>query len=305
VTGSEALGLLPDERVAVIHVDDLGLCTDANEGGLQALEATATCGSIMVPCPGFAELVERVHGRRDLDLGVHLTLNCEFADFRWGPVRDDVPSLCEPDGTLLRTSEQTAQRASQDDVRRELRAQLDHALASGIDVTHIDAHMGTALLPDFIDVYIDLACEYRLPAFIPRITEAQLAALGLAHTWSLYRPALQRAERSGIPLFDGFELNSLHFTPGQGLEHNRTRVSLLGPGLSYLIVHCARGGEQLRAIAPDWRQRAEEHELYSDGTMGRMLAEQNVRTVGMRPLRDWLRRRPGFSAPVTARRSDG
>jgi chitin disaccharide deacetylase len=213
----------------------------------------------------------------------------EYERFRWKPVRADVPSLCAPDGGLWHTSEQTAEHASLDDVRRELRAQIDLALESGIDVTHLDAHMGTAVRPEFANVYIDLASEYRLPAFIPRITLAQLTMLGMAAAWDVYRVILEHAERAGLPLFDHFDLNSLGFEPGTGLEHNRRRVEQLQPGLTYLITHCAHGGTELQSIAGEWRQRAEECRIYSDGSMAQVLARAGVRAIGMRPLRDAMR----------------
>jgi predicted glycoside hydrolase/deacetylase ChbG (UPF0249 family) len=274
----------------VVHVDDLGMCADANAGGLRALAGAATSGSVMVPCPGFAALAAQVRGRPELDLGVHLTLNCEYSGYRWGPLRSDVPSLCAPDAGLLHSSEETVARADPDEVRAELAAQIERALDAGIDVTHLDAHMGTALRPQLIGVYLELAERYALPAFLPRVDPAVLSALGLAAAWPVYRDALARAQAAGLLLFDHFQTDSLSFEPGSGLAHNRRRVASLGAGLSYLITHCAHGGEELARISPDWRQRAEEGVIYSDGSMARCFAEQGVQPLGMRPLFDALRR---------------
>ena len=56
---AERLGYAADARVLVVHVDDLGMCHAANEGGFEALrKGPATCGSIMVPCPWFGEAAE-------------------------------------------------------------------------------------------------------------------------------------------------------------------------------------------------------------------------------------------------------
>jgi predicted glycoside hydrolase/deacetylase ChbG (UPF0249 family) len=291
VQAGEALGLRPGERAVVVHIDDLGMCADANSGALRALAGAATSGSIMVPCPAFPEIARIARERPELDLGVHLTLNCEYERYRWGPLRSDVPTLCAEDGALLRTTEQTTARGSPDEVRRELRAQLAAALGAGIAVTHLDAHMGPALRPEFAGVYIELARDYRLPAFIPRVTQAQLDALGMGALWALYGPILEHAERAGLPLFDHFDLDSLQFDPGSGLAHNERRIRQLAPGVSYLITHCADGGPELQAIAPDWRQRSEECRIYSDGSMARILAREQARPMGMRPLRDWLRSR--------------
>ena len=282
------LGYAPDERVVVVHVDDLGMSGAANAGGVRALDGSATCGSIMVPCPGFAEMARIARERPELDLGVHLTLNCEYDGYRWGPVRGDVPSLVAPDGGMWRTVRETVEHALVEEVDRELRAQIHRALDAGIDVTHIDSHMGTVFDLKFVDVYFRLAHEFKLPAFIPRLRKQEARVLNLGGRLAEYERRIGAAEAAGFPIFDHFEADSLSFAPGTGLAHNSARIDRLGPGLAYLITHCAEGGPELEAITHDWRQRDEEHRIYSDGSMAKALSSRGVRTTGMRALRDHL-----------------
>jgi hypothetical protein len=290
-TDLEDLGFDAGERVVVVHVDDLGMSPSANRGGVEALDGAATCGSVMVPCPGFDAMAAVARERPELDLGVHLTLNAEYPSYRWGPTASEVPGLVSPDGGMWRTSAETVANASSDQVERELRSQIDRALEAGIDVTHLDSHMGTVFDPSFVDVYVALASAYRLPAFIPRVDLELLAGQGLPPQLERYVDLIEAVERRGFPVFDHFNSDSLEFEPGCGAEHNRARVDGFGPGLSYLITHCAEGGAELESIALDWRQRDEERRIYSDGTMSEHLAASEIRTVGMRPLRDLLRRR--------------
>ena len=285
------LGYAPDERVVVVHVDDLGMSRAANAGGVRAMEATATCGSIMVPCPGFADMARIARERPELDLGVHLTLNCEYEGHRWGPVRGDVPSLVAPDGGMWRTVRETVEHGFPEEVDRELRAQIHRALDAGIDVTHIDAHMGAVFDPKFVDVYFRLALEFKLPAFIPRLHRREARVLNLGARLAEYERRIAAAEAAGFPVFDHFEADSLSFTPGTGLAHNSARIDRLGPGLAYLITHCAEGGPELEAITRDWRQRDEEHRIYSDGSMAKEMERRGIRTSGMRPLRERLNAR--------------
>ena len=285
----QRLGFEPQERVVVVHIDDMGMCGAANAGALRALEGSATCGSVMVPCPAFEQAARIATAQPELDLGVHLTLNAEYPSYRWGPLRDDVPGLVSPDGGMWRTSQETVQNATVEEVDRELRAQIDRALEAGIDVTHIDSHMGTVFDMKFAGVYLQLARDYRLPAFIPRIDRAGLARAGLEKALAPYLDLIECAESDGFPIFDHFDQNSLDYEPGKGLEHNIQRVAALGPGLSFLITHCAEGGAELSGITEDWRQRDEEHLIYSDGSMARVFGTQRIRTIGMRPLRTLLR----------------
>ncbi|HTO51968.1 MAG TPA: polysaccharide deacetylase family protein [Myxococcota bacterium] len=285
----ERLGLDPGERVVVVHVDDLGMSHAANQGGLSALDAAATCGSIMVPCPAFDEIAQIAKARPELDLGVHLTLNCEYSGYRWGPVSADTPSLCARDGGMWQTSRETVENATAEDVEREMRAQVERALAAGIDVTHVDAHMGTAFNLKFVDCYFRVAQAYRLPAFVPRVRARDLPAHGLPDALKDYVRRIDEHEAAGFPIFDHFDADSLEFPPGTGLTHNQARLERLGSGLSYLITHCAQGGPELESITRDWRQRDEERRIYSDGSMRDALAARGMRTLGMRPLRDLMR----------------
>jgi len=265
------------------------MCDAANRGGLEALQGAATCGSVMVPCPAFDGIAAAARDDPSLDLGVHLTLNAEHANWRWPTVRGDVPSLICPQGGMWHTADETAAHASPDEVARELRTQIDRALESGIDVTHLDAHMGTVLQPAFVHIYAELAIEYRLPLFLPRIDQGILDHAGISGVAKKYLELTEGLAARGVPVFDHFNADSLAFDPGNGEEHNRARLDSLGPGLSYLIIHAAEGGGELQGITEDWRQRDEERRIYSDGTLTRALREGGFKTVGMRPLRDALR----------------
>jgi len=111
---------------------------------------------------------------------------------------------------------------------------------------------------------------------------------GLEHSAEV----VESLEADGFPLVDHYDPDSLSFAPGRGLEHNRRRLAALRPGVTYLIVHCARGDAELAAIAPEsWRQRSEEHRICTDGSLAALLEEQGIATLGMRPLRDLLRGR--------------
>ena len=177
-TLAERLGFAATERIAIVHADDIGMCHAANLGAFDALEnGVVSCGSIMVPCPWFREAADLAAANPAFDLGVHLTLNSEWPGYRWGPVagRDRVPSLLDAQGYLPRTTVEVVRSARPDEVEIELRAQIEAALAAGIDVTHLDSHMGTVFFPPFVPIYAKLASEYRLPAMAVRPDPETLA----------------------------------------------------------------------------------------------------------------------------------
>jgi predicted glycoside hydrolase/deacetylase ChbG (UPF0249 family) len=273
-TLAEHLGFAATDRVAVVHCDDIGLCHAANAGAFEALESgPATCGSIMVPCPAFPEAAE----------GVHLTLNAEWPHYRWGPVAgaSAVPSLVDASGHLLPTTLETAARAKPAEVDVELRAQ--------VDVTHLDTHMGTCFVPSLAEVYAALAEDYDLPVFAVRPNPAELARRGLGAAVEVYVRVLDALAAANAPVLDAFDDDSLSFAPGEGAAHNARRLARLGPGVTYLICHPARGGAELESIASDAHARDFERTYYGGDAGRRALEAESIRTIGMRALRDLMR----------------
>lgn len=122
--------------------------------------------SVMFPTPWYQETVEILKRHPAVAVGVHLTLNSEWRNYRWGPVagRSAVPTLVDGEGYFFASSEALYQnRPDLKEVETELRAQIDRALRAGLKIDYIDYHMGTAMRhPEFREVTERLAREYGL-----------------------------------------------------------------------------------------------------------------------------------------------
>ena len=163
----------------VIHEDDVGMSHGANTAFVE-LSKLGTCssGSVMVPCPWFPEAAEIAAADPSLDVGVHLTLTSEQKPYRWRPLTAPPRSagLTDEHGYFW-PDVPRARKAAPEAVEAELRAQIEMALAAGIDPTHFDAHMGTAQMPEFVAISrklgggvpgADAAGEGSIRATIPR-----------------------------------------------------------------------------------------------------------------------------------------
>ncbi len=83
----ERLGFSGEDKVAILHVDDVGMCGSSLEAFADLWERqSVTCGSVMVPCPWFRATAAWARETPGVDLGVHATLTCEWDGYRWGPI---------------------------------------------------------------------------------------------------------------------------------------------------------------------------------------------------------------------------
>jgi predicted glycoside hydrolase/deacetylase ChbG (UPF0249 family) len=122
--------------------------------------------SVMFACPWYQEAVEILKKYPKVSVGVHLTLNSEWKYYRWGPVlgKSEVPTLVDKDGYFFpSTKEFLENKFVLFDVEKELSAQIERALNSGLKIDYIDYHMGTAVAtPQLRDVVEKLARKYKL-----------------------------------------------------------------------------------------------------------------------------------------------
>ena len=171
-TLQERLGYAKDAKLLIIHADDLGVSHSENAASIYAMEnGSVNSASIMVPCPWFPEIADYARLHPEMDFGIHLTLTSEWKYLQWGPVavREQFPSsLVDEKAFFYRSVADFAANADLEEVRRELRAQIDRALEFGVPLTHIDTHMGSmAASSELLDMYVALGFEYNLPVLIP------------------------------------------------------------------------------------------------------------------------------------------
>jgi predicted glycoside hydrolase/deacetylase ChbG (UPF0249 family) len=157
----------PGTPEVLLRLDDVGMNHSVN----LAIEKVAATGmpfsvSVLFACPWYQEAVEILRKHPDVAVGVHLALNSEWRNYRWGPVlgKGGVPSLVDSVGYFLPSSEAfLASRYDLREVERELTAQVERALASGLKITYVDAHMGMAeATPQLREVEERIAKKYGL-----------------------------------------------------------------------------------------------------------------------------------------------
>jgi hypothetical protein len=151
----------------LIRCDDLGMSRAVNDAARKVLEAGYPVSmSVMVPCGWFSDAVELLKQYPNVSVGIHLTLNAEWKQYRWGPVAGSskVPTLVDSLGHFFPSrSALFANNPGLADIETELRAQIEKALKAGLKIDYLDYHMGAAMqTPETRAVVEKLAKEYRV-----------------------------------------------------------------------------------------------------------------------------------------------
>jgi chitin disaccharide deacetylase len=286
------LGLSDNDRAVIIHTDDIGMC----QASVQAFKdlwafGTISSGATMVPCPWFPAVAQMCRENPGMDMGVHATLNAEWESYRWGPVSttDPASGLLDGSGYFHQWHQAVYDNARPEAVDAEVNAQIERALAAGIDVTHVDTHMGTIMNPLFIQSYVQAAAKRLLPNMLPRLNAVGIEMMGVGEKEKIeYAPVMDVLESMGIPMVDGIL--------AMPLEHDHDHIGiarqLLGNlpiGITHFLFHPSVDTPELRALAPDWMARVANYNAFMSDELKKHLESEDIKVTGYRAIRDAMR----------------
>lgn len=248
---AEMLGHPKDSKLLIMHADDLGVAHSVNESSISALEnGGISSSSIMVPCPWFKEIAEYASKHPENCWGLHLTLTAEWKFYKWGGVasKNQTTSLLNEQGYFYDNVPEFVENAKLSEVYIELKAQIEKALRAGINVSHLDSHMGALFTSaEMFKIYVLLGKEYNLPVMVP----GKL----LPPSWNL--------DSLKGPMQYSLDQLVMMDKPEKDWEAVYTgMMDKLIPGLNQIIVHLAYDNDEMKGIMIDhpsfgseWRQK--------------------------------------------------
>lgn len=284
----QKMGYQASDKVLITHIDDMGFCHSANVACFQNLEnGAASSASIITSAPWFNQAAAWCRLNPQYDIGVHLSLTCEYDNYRWPPLTG-AAQLRDSQGYQWATAQEAVAAIPVPIAKTEMRAQIEHALHAGIKLSHIDTHMGTVLDAKYLQAYVELASEYGLVAFLPKIDFAALAQLRGEVFAKEYLQALAELNLVGLPTLDHIIIDTLKSVEDK-LAYYRRLITQLQPGLTHLLFHSAVMSEELQAITPSsCEARHQDFLAFNSDGMKQQFAQSDVKLISYSDLQDYL-----------------
>lgn len=242
-TYAERLGWGPNDRVLIIHSDDVGMSLANNRGSAEALEyGLVTSVSVMMPCPWVSDWLAYVEEHPNIDTGLHLTLTSEYDGYRWPPVAGKAitPGLADQHGCLPDNVGLVVENATADEVEAEIRAQIDRAQTMGLPITHLDSHMGTLFEPKFIERFVKVGVEKQIPIIMRAARPGQDLSIWAEKTWN-----------GGLPVLDYVHTDTYNWKTTDLDEKAALYIQAirdLKPGITEMIIHCTKPDDVIGVI---------------------------------------------------------
>jgi len=287
------LGYDDDDRVVIIHTDDIGVAeATVSAHGELAEFGIISSAATMVPCSWFPMVASYCREHPEVDMGVHLTITSEHDHMRWGPIssRDPATGMVDDEGYFHRTSQAAQENGDPQAVQRELREQVARALSAGIDVSHVDTHMVAVGHLKFASAYIQTAFQNGLPLMMLRYDERAWLAMGISR--EMARQAVlfgQQLEAQGLPLLDNMVSLPLD-DPIDRVGQAKAALAALPPGITHFIIHPSRDTPEIRSAAvSSWPSRVADFEAFRSDELRKFVKNSGVQIIGYRHLRELVR----------------
>lgn len=289
MTFAQRLGWKSNDVVVILHVDDVGMSHSSNLGAIEALEkGVATSCSVMMPCPWVPEIARYLQAHPNVDSGLHLTLNSEWAAYRWGPLagKAHVPGLVDHEGCLWPSVGQVIRKATPDEIEMEIRAQIDRAETLGLQITHLDSHMGTLFArPDYFERFVKVGVERQIPILCVGNHMAH-TRLENREAVAMLQPWVKKIWNAGLPVIDDLHTDSYGWKPEEKTEQLLRVLKELKPGVTEILLHASLPTEDFPIITDSSESRRADLKALTDPGVKKLIQERGIILTTWRELKE-------------------
>lgn len=289
------LGIPPSAKALLINHDDLGMSCGSNQAFVDlCVRGSIKSGSVMVPCPWFPHVCEIAKRYQEFNIGVHLTLTSEWHGYRWRPLSTNRKSsgLIDVDGYFWKNRKLLRENISRKAAENELRTQIETALSAGIDITHLDCHMGIGFIPELFDIYIKLGYDYKLPVLLLKNIGSVLDLYKLNDVdRSEYVRIINKLFDEDYPLFDRFNISPCFVSSKAQLGYEKLVLEPPKGSLTFLSSHPNKPID-IEQIDPTMHHvRTDEYKIFNQNFNKKWYAENGIILINFRQIRDIIRKK--------------
>lgn len=290
-------------RYLIINADDFGMCRSANLAVYDLFEKGGiTSATIMAPCPWAKEAAIWAKNHPEYAVGLHLTTTSEWGNYRWAPVADNVPSLKDEEGFMWHESDQFAEHADLEDVRKEINAQYNRLAQYGFIPSHFDNHMGSLYGVatgrfELLSLTIEECAKHgQMPFRFPsKFTDEQFGNEMLdinvpkEAVEALIEPMVQGANAAGVAILDYLMPGDWNGPQSESYENFREYIfekyRAFPDGIIETYIHPVIETEEVKGICGSWQRRNWEYKLFSDPKTLEFIKAQNIELINYRDLK--------------------
>ena len=280
---SELLGFEKDDKLLILHADDLGLSESVNKASFDALDNKyVNSASVMIPAPKTIEVANYFKENPNTDLGLHLTFTAEWKDYKWSGIspNDSIASLINSKGDFFEKKKSFIKKGDYLDVKKELQAQIDYAKSIGINPTHLDSHEGALFYsPEFFKIYVELGSKNKLPVFIPQILAPHFNSDFIKPDNLVVVNKMYMADKN-VPFEDW-------------TKYYINILNNLNPGLNEIIVHLGYDNLEMQEITSKrvaygskWRNL--DYDVVSSAEFKKVITENDIKLVTWKQIKNLM-----------------
>ncbi|MDD5431738.1 MAG: ChbG/HpnK family deacetylase [Candidatus Omnitrophica bacterium] len=274
-------------RLLIITADDFGMCPSVNKAIKEVVDFGLVKNCDLIPvAPAFKDAVNICKNYPLLDIGVHITLTSEFPALSYRPISNSnkVSSLIDPkSGAFLKNVKLFQSRAKPIEVYREVVAQIEYILSTGIKPTHLSSHIfvlncfGAELsaMIRFNNMIMEISKEYKLPFRMP---------LRIAHA-GVYNGLAEMYRKQGYLVLDDL-ISGYKIDKKRKESFYMRALSGLNEGITELLVHCGNPGAELKKINPRrWACYNEEKRIFTSQSMKEHIEKNRIKLINWSDLK--------------------
>ncbi|WP_433942977.1 polysaccharide deacetylase family protein [Paenibacillus sp. SN-8-1] len=286
-------------RYLILNCDDFGQSEAANQAIIHLLEERkVSSATIMPPAPAFEQAAAWSRSKGKGLVGLHLTLTSEFDGFRWRSLTRNSKHRDES-GHLYRTVLEFETNAHPKAVRGEILAQFKAVKEAGIEISHVDNHMGSLYGLETGRSYLPFVlwqCSRRgLPFRLFRQIYAKDSFLtSIPNAEETLARIVSVADLLEVPIPDYLLSHPYHIQEDETYEVFKKslldKIYDLPEGVSETYIHPAMDDGHMQRLIPSWAKRVWEYQLMLEDDFAYALKDAGVQLVNYHYVKQNLRR---------------